>query len=95
MSRVKEIGHITINCIKTENRGDTKNMEISLADDDSGVRPENLEKLFDIFYRADQLESDGVKGGERALTSDFDLLLLDLMLPGIDSYTICRAIQNK
>ncbi|GHV65347.1 DNA-binding response regulator [Spirochaetia bacterium] len=40
-------------------------------------------------------ESDGVKGMERALAGGFDLILLDLMLPGIDGLRICRAIRDK
>ncbi|GHT56834.1 DNA-binding response regulator [Spirochaetia bacterium] len=40
-------------------------------------------------------ESDGVKGMERALAGGFDLILLDLMLPGIDGFHICRAIRDK
>jgi DNA-binding response OmpR family regulator len=40
-------------------------------------------------------ESDGRKGQERALSGGFDLILLDLMLPGKDGYEICRAIRDK
>lgn len=40
-------------------------------------------------------ESEGVKGMERTLSDNFDLILLDLMLPGIDGYTICRLIRDK
>ncbi|GMO69751.1 MAG: response regulator transcription factor [Treponemataceae bacterium] len=40
-------------------------------------------------------ESDGHKGMERALHDPFDLILLDIMLPGIDGYTICRSIRDK
>ncbi|GMO70642.1 MAG: response regulator transcription factor [Treponemataceae bacterium] len=40
-------------------------------------------------------ESDGLKGMERALHDTFDLILLDLMLPGIDGFGICRLIRDK
>ncbi|GHV12965.1 DNA-binding response regulator [Spirochaetia bacterium] len=40
-------------------------------------------------------ESDGLKGMERALHDTFDLILLDLMLPGIDGFGICRSIRDK
>ncbi|GHU70578.1 DNA-binding response regulator [Spirochaetia bacterium] len=40
-------------------------------------------------------ESDGLKGMERALKDTFDLILLDLMLPGIDGFSICRSIRDK
>lgn len=39
-------------------------------------------------------EADGLLGLEQALTGQYDLILLDLMLPGIDGYDICRRIRN-
>lgn len=42
-----------------------------------------------------QIETDGEKAVELALTGTFDLILLDLMLPGKNGYDICREIRNK
>lgn len=42
-----------------------------------------------------QVEADGEKAVELALTGTFDLILLDLMLPGKNGYDICRDIRNK
>lgn len=42
-----------------------------------------------------QIEQDGRKGLEAALSEDFDLIILDLMLPGIDGYEICKEIRGK
>ena len=39
--------------------------------------------------------TDGEKAVELALTGTFDLILLDLMLPGKNGYDICREIRNK
>lgn len=39
--------------------------------------------------------ADGTQGLKTALEGDFDLLLLDLMLPGTDGFTICRAVREK
>lgn len=39
-------------------------------------------------------ESNGTDGLARALSEDFDLILLDLMLPGIDGYDICERIRE-
>lgn len=42
-----------------------------------------------------QVETDGEKAVDLALTGTFDLILLDLMLPGKNGYDICREIRNK
>lgn len=39
--------------------------------------------------------SDGSKAIHTALTGEYDLVLLDLMLPGINGYEICREIRDK
>ncbi|MGI2237301.1 DNA-binding response regulator [Staphylococcus cohnii] len=42
------------------------------------------------------IEYDGKPGLEKALTNDYDLILLDLMLPNINGLEICRQVrQNK
>ncbi|MDO4619840.1 MAG: response regulator transcription factor [Lachnospiraceae bacterium] len=41
------------------------------------------------------IETDGRKGLERALTEDFDLFILDLMLPGMDGFSICKEIRER
>ncbi len=41
------------------------------------------------------IESDGDKGLEAALEKDYDLLILDIMLPGTDGFEICRRVREK
>ena len=41
------------------------------------------------------IAADGIEGLKQALTNNFNLILLDLMLPGIDGYEICRKIRTK
>ena len=41
-----------------------------------------------------ETEQDGTKGLERALTEDFDMYILDLMLPGTDGFEICKQIRE-
>ena len=38
---------------------------------------------------------DGPSGLRAALAGGYDLLLLDLMLPGMDGFTICREVRQK
>ncbi len=39
--------------------------------------------------------TDGKKGLILALEKSFDLLLLDIMLPGLNGYEICRKVRNE
>jgi len=39
------------------------------------------------------IETNGVKGRDLALTEDFDLIILDIMLPGINGYQIAESIR--
>lgn len=38
---------------------------------------------------------DGAEGAELALGNDYDLVILDLMLPGMEGYEVCRTIREK
>ena len=42
-----------------------------------------------------EIENDGQTGLERALNENFDLYILDLMLPEVDGFEICRQIREK
>ncbi len=42
-----------------------------------------------------EIENDGTSGMERALNEDFDMFILDLMLPGTDGFEICKKIREK
>ena len=38
--------------------------------------------------------ADGVEGKREALTGNYDLVVLDLMLPGIDGFNLCRELRD-
>ncbi|GCA67468.1 DNA-binding response regulator [Mediterraneibacter butyricigenes] len=42
-----------------------------------------------------EIAHDGTTGLERALNEEFDLVILDLMLPGVDGFEICRQIRDR
>ena len=42
-----------------------------------------------------EIENDGEKGLDAAMNESFDLIILDLMLPGIDGFEICRRIRDE
>lgn len=41
-----------------------------------------------------EIENSGLKGVERAKKEKFDLIILDLMLPEIDGFQICKALRE-
>ena len=42
-----------------------------------------------------EIENRGDVGLKRALEEDYDLFILDLMLPEVDGFEICREIRNQ
>jgi two-component system OmpR family response regulator/two-component system alkaline phosphatase synthesis response regulator PhoP len=48
----------------------------------------------DLEDLASEQAADGRNGLERAKSRKFDLVILDLMLPGLDGVTVCRAIRR-
>ena len=41
-----------------------------------------------------EVANDGDSGLEKALQEEYDLLILDLMLPGVDGFEICRKVRR-
>lgn len=41
------------------------------------------------------IANDGEKGLQMALEKDYDLLILDLMLPGVDGYEVCKKVRME
>lgn len=41
-----------------------------------------------------EIEFDGKNGLDKAIGSDYDLVILDVMLPGIDGFEVCRQIRK-
>ena len=37
---------------------------------------------------------DGMQGMERALNEEYDLIIVDLMLPGADGFEICKSVRD-
>jgi len=45
-------------------------------------------------FEAD-IESDGITGLNKALSGDYDLVILDLMIPGMSGFEVCRKIREE
>ena len=68
--------------------------KILIVDDDN-----NIAELISLYLTKECYDTKSVNDGEQALIAfehyKPNLLLLDLMLPGIDGYQVCREIRAK
>lgn len=68
--------------------------KILIVDDDA-----NIAELISLYLTKEFYEVQIVEDGEKALqvfdTFQPNLILLDLMLPGIDGYQVCREIRTR
>ena len=66
---------------------------ILVADDDDGLR-----QLLRMILQREGFEvieaADGEQTLARAADSDPTLILLDVMMPGMDGYDVCRRLKN-
>jgi DNA-binding response OmpR family regulator len=69
-------------------------MKILIIEDDKAMADIERDFLEMNGFEVEH-ETDGIKGMERALSGGFNLILLDLMLPGKDGWEICRQIRSK
>ncbi|OUR64306.1 DNA-binding response regulator [Methylophaga sp. 42_25_T18] len=70
-----------------------KKLRILIVEDEVAIR----EGLIDVFvyhgYDVD-FSGDGAEGLKKALTGQFDLILLDVMLPSLNGFEICNQIRQ-
>lgn len=71
-----------------------KSERILVVDDEDRIRRLLRMYLEREGYHIDEAE-DGEQALKKALEYDYDLILLDLMLPGTDGLDVCRQIRSK
>jgi two-component system response regulator RegX3 len=72
----------------------TRKSRLLIIEDEAAIR----DGLMDVFvYHGFDVDgcSNGNAGLERALTGQYDLVLLDIMLPGMNGYDVCDAIRAR
>ena len=68
--------------------------KILIVEDDQEIAMLERDYLEIAGFAADVV-SDGARAAERALAGAYDLILLDLMLPGASGYDICRQVRSR
>lgn len=68
--------------------------EILIIEDDKYIADLEKDYLEVSGYEVTTV-SDGTTGLEMALNKDYALIILDLMLPGMDGFEICKEIRNQ
>ena len=67
---------------------------ILVVEDDPSIRMGLEDTLTAKGYQV-EVVGRGIDGAERASTGKFDLVVLDVMLPDIDGFEVCRRIRNS
>ena len=71
-----------------------RKIRILIIEDEAAIRT----GLVDVFvfhgYEVDSA-AEGLQGLHKALSGTFDLILLDIMLPGMDGFEICNRIRSE
>jgi len=68
-------------------------MRILLVEDERGIA-DFVERALRSQGHAVEVVADGTEGGHRAITSDLDLVILDVMLPGRNGIEVLEEIRK-
>jgi two-component system response regulator VicR len=71
-----------------------KKKRILIVEDEKNIALTLAYNLMQAGYAYD-IATDGEEGLNKALTDTFDLILLDLMLPKMDGFTVCKNVRLK
>src|SRR5438270_13126794 len=71
----------------------TEQVRVMVVEDEPNIRELVCLHLRHEGYLCEAL-ADGQTALSRAQTERFDLMVLDLMLPGLDGLSLCRAVRN-
>ena len=75
-------------------RGDILKERILIIEDETAIQSILAELLTDAGYSI-EVAGDGLEGVTKFREKSFSLVLLDIMMPKIDGYTVCEMIRQK
>jgi len=67
---------------------------VLLVEDESGLRLTLTDRLASEGYAVD-IAADGEAGLKRAAESQYDLIILDVMLPKMSGFDVCREVRHR
>src|SRR5262249_11850901 len=68
--------------------------KVLVVEDEPGIAL-GLEDTLRLEGYQVEVVANGVKAGSRALEESFDLILLDVMLPGKNGFDVCRDLRRS
>lgn len=68
--------------------------KILIIEDDSDIAAIERDYLLLSEFEV-EISGNGLEGLDMALKNDYDLVLLDLMLPGMDGFSVCQKIREQ
>lgn len=73
---------------------DQRSMRILIVEDNIDIA-ENIADYLEAQGHVTDYAMDGIGGLHLALTQNFDVIVLDIMLPGMDGLTFCRKLRKE
>lgn len=67
--------------------------KILIIEDDNDIAEVERDYLLINGFEAD-ITDNGITGIDKIKQGDYDLVLLDLMLPGLDGFTVCKRLRE-
>ena len=75
-------------------QNDHRPLRILIVEDNADIA-ENIGDYLEQQGHVLDFAMDGIGGLHLALTQDFDVIVLDIMLPGMDGLTFCRKLRKE
>jgi len=69
-------------------------MKILILEDNVALA-KNIAEFLKIKGIKSEIDFDGIRWYEKVLNNHYDVLILDINLPGMDGITICKKLREK
>lgn len=69
-------------------------LRILIVEDNIDIA-ENIADYFELLGHVTDFAMDGIGGMHLALTQEYDVIILDVMLPGMDGLAFCRKLRSE